>query len=380
MDRLGLLAFVAAGALLAYVYLIYPPLIVLLARIRPRPTPRADWLPRVSFIITAHNEEHHIAAKLDNTLGLDYPSENLEILVSSDGSTDATDAIVERYRDRGVLLVAAAERGGKTAATQRAVRRATGELLVFSDATGMYNRPALRRLAGAAAAPEVGCVSGRVDYEYGSSLIAHGFRLYQTVEKRIRRAESTCGTLTSVSGSIHAARRSLFPTADPHQNYDLLMPLAMAERGLRTIYEDGAVSLEVSRTRPRDEFRARVRAGIRAFSYVAELRRRRWVRTYPFFLWAVISHKLLRWFSPLWLLLLLGGHLLLAARGGGWLWALIPHAGIYLLAALAAALPGERGPRWLAAPAFVGTACAGFLVGLTLFLSGRRAATWESPR
>lgn len=380
IQEVGGITFAAGAAILAYTYLLYPLLVMALARLHPRPLRRSAWEPRISFIITAYNEERHIATKLENTLSLDYPRDRLEVLVSSDGSTDGTHAVVERYLDRGVRLITQPLRAGKTAATQRAVRVASGDLLVFSDATGIYNREALRRLAASATDPSVGCVSGRVEYEYGDSLMARGFRLYQRWEKAIRRAESACGTLTSVSGSIHAARRDLFPDAAPHQNYDLLLPLAMAQRGLRTVYENEAVSVETSRSRPRDEFRARVRAGIRAFSYLAELHRRGWVVRFPFFVWAVLSHKLFRWFSPLWLVALLFGHLLLAARGGSWLWTLWPHLGIYALAGLAVALPEGRSPRWLAAPAFLGTACAGFLVGLALFLSGRRAATWESPR
>jgi cellulose synthase/poly-beta-1,6-N-acetylglucosamine synthase-like glycosyltransferase len=377
---MALMALSAAGALLFYTYILYPLSVLVFERLRPRPVCRAEWEPRVSFIITAHNEERDIARKVDNTLALEYPRDRLEILVASDGSTDRTHSIVEGYAGRGVRLAATPRRVGKTAATQRAVGEAGGELLVFSDATGLYNPDALRHLCRAAADPEVGCVSGRVEYEYGDSLLSRGFRLYQRYEKALRRAESACGSLTSVSGSIHAVRRALFPSAQAHQNYDLLLPLALARRGLRAVYENEAVSMETARTRARDEFQARVRAAIRAFSYLGELRRFGWVLNYPFFVWAVVSHKILRWFTPLWLILLLCGHLFLAARGGVWLWSLVPHAGVYVLAGLGAALPPGRFTRWLAGPAFLGAACAGFLVGLVSFLRGTRAAAWESAR
>jgi cellulose synthase/poly-beta-1,6-N-acetylglucosamine synthase-like glycosyltransferase len=380
MSELGLALLLTACGFLLYAYALYPLCVLALARLRPRPVERRDWLPSISLIITAHNEEAHIASKLDNALSLDYPPGSLEVMVASDGSTDRTHAIVESYGGRGVRLCATPGRAGKTAATQNAVRGARGELLVFSDATGMYNREALRRLAAAAAAPGVGCVSGRVEYVYGDSALARGFRWYQRAEKALRRAESACGTLTSVSGSIHAVRRDLFPPADPHQNYDLIVPLAVAHRGLRSVYEDGAVSTETARVRARDEFRARVRASIQALSYLQELRRLGWARRSPFYLWAALSHKLLRWLTPIWLLLLLAGHLALAAGGALPPWTLAPHLGVYLLALMGAVLQPGRGGRWLAGPTLLGAVCAGFLVGIVAFASGRRAAAWETSR
>jgi hypothetical protein len=223
-------------------------------------------------------------------------------------------------------------------------------------------------------------VSGRVEYVYGDSALARGFRWYQRAEKALRRAESLSGTLTSVSGSIHALRRELFPHTEPHQNYDLIVPLAVAHQGLRSVYEDGAVSTETARSRPGDEFRARVRASIQALSYLQELRRLAWARRSPFYLWAAISHKMLRWLTPVWLLLLLAGHLALALRGAVWPWSLAPHFGVYLLALLGIVMRQGRASRWLAGPTILGAVCAGFLVGIVAFASGRRAAAWETSR
>lgn len=380
MEWLGFTLCAGGGVALATAYIFYPAGVYLAARMAGRSPAERDWSPSVTLIITAHNEERDIAAKLDNSLALDYPRELLQIIVSSDASLDATDEIVRRYQARGVRLVRTPQRGGKTLATQRAVREATGDVLVFSDATGMYGAQAVRRLVRALADPTVGCVSGRVEYRYAGTLLAHGFRIYQCFVKAMRRQESALGVLTSVSGSIHATRRDGFPNIDAHQNYDLLLPLEMAHRGLRNVYQSAAVSTEVSRARPREEFRARVRAGIRAFSYLAELRRRRWLAHRPLFLWAVASGKILRWFSPVWLLALLAGNALLAPRGGIWLWSLLPHAGFYALGAAAALLPSSRLTRWLAAPLFVTTVCAGFLVGLARFMRGGSAAAWESAR
>src|SRR5436309_9247709 len=144
---MALAIFWSMVGLLVYVYAGYPCLVFVLARLRPRPVRKGPQLPTVSFIIAAYNEEASIAAKLQNTLALDYPPEKLEIIVASDGSTDRTDAIVrEEFGDRVTLL--AAGRQGKTIAQNRAVAEvATGEIIVLSDATPAHPPPPLRPLA-----------------------------------------------------------------------------------------------------------------------------------------------------------------------------------------------------------------------------------------
>ena len=112
-------------------------------------------LPPVSLIIPAYNEEAVIVAKLENALALDYPRELLEIVVTSDASTDATHEIVAGYADRGVRLLVC-ERGGKVAAQDRAVRETSGEIVAFGDANVGWEADALRRLVRPFADPRVG--------------------------------------------------------------------------------------------------------------------------------------------------------------------------------------------------------------------------------
>ena len=126
--------FTLSLALIAYACLGYPVLVFLLSRLRERPVCRRDLTPRVSVIIAAHNEERDIANKIEDTLALDYPTAQLEIIIASDGSTDRTDDIVRGYADRGVILHCQ-ERLGKTMVQNSAVDVSSGEILVFTDAT-----------------------------------------------------------------------------------------------------------------------------------------------------------------------------------------------------------------------------------------------------
>src|SRR5690242_5255374 len=93
-----------SAAALFYTYAGYPLLIATIGFFRPRRIKRGSQQPSVTIIITAYNEERALAAKLENTLALDYPRDLVEIILMSDCSTDRTDEIARSFESRGVLL------------------------------------------------------------------------------------------------------------------------------------------------------------------------------------------------------------------------------------------------------------------------------------
>ncbi len=376
--RIGLVVSLLA---LGYTYLGYPLLVQLLARLRPRPVRRAAIEPTVSLIIAAYNEEKSLGAKLENTLELDYPRDRLEIVVASDGSTDRTHDIVRSYAARGVRLFVPERHLGKTGTANAVVPTTSGEVLVFSDATGRFNPGALRALVANFADPAVGAVTGRVAYHYDAGVAARGFAAYQRFVVPQRKAESRFGSETSVSGSIHAIRRASFRPAPPELSYDMVHPLHVAQAGQRTVYEDAAESLETARARAGEEFRTRVRLAVRAYSFLPYLLRGLPRCRDPLYVFQVLSHKVLRWLSPVLLAVAAAAALLLAPRGGAWL---LPAAALLLLS-LAAGLGWVASrlglsARALAAPLFFATINLAFLVGLAKYLGGARLAGWKTER
>jgi cellulose synthase/poly-beta-1,6-N-acetylglucosamine synthase-like glycosyltransferase len=370
---------------LAATYLLYPLFVLLLARraeaAAPAAVPPSEKLPFVSFVIAAYNEEDAITKKLQNTLELDYPADRLEVIVASDGSSDGTDALVESFPDERVRLVRNDARGGKTATTALAVEQAQGGLLVFSDATGLYNREALRELVAPFADSEVGAVSGRVIYEYDDSQTARGFRLYQSWVTAQRRAEPSLHTLTSVSGSIHALSREIFEPVPAHLSYDMVVPALVAMHDKRVVYAPGATSGEVSRRRAGEEFAARVRIAVRAYAFLGWLFRERARIHDRGYLAQLFFHKVLRWFSAQQLLLLLAAHVLLALATGGWAATLlVPHLGIYGVAALLARFEGSLRFPGRAVLLLFATVNAAYAVGFVRWLRGARLATWSPDR
>src|SRR5712664_1731406 len=153
-----------SSAALFYTYAGYPLLLALISTLRPKRVRRDKFEPTVTILITAYNEERALAAKLENTLALDYQRELLEIIVASDCSNDRTDEITRVFAERGVRLVRQPQRLGKTGAQNMAIAEARGEIILFSDATSLYEPDVLRVMMPSFADPTVGCVAGRLVY------------------------------------------------------------------------------------------------------------------------------------------------------------------------------------------------------------------------
>ena len=359
--------FTISAALIAYGYLIYPLLALLLARLFPRPVRKGEITPSATVLITALNEERVIGEKIENTLALDYPRDRVEILVISDGSTDRTAEISRRYAPRGVTLIEFAERRGKLKALLDAVPRARGELLVFSDASGMLRPDALRAMAANFADPAVGGVCG---YYRSPGLEREGRAgelLYWDYEFAIKRAQSRWATLMGATGAMYALRRELFVRPPPDTiNDDFVIPALMVSRGHRMVLEEGAV---VDDHDPRmGNFRSRVRVTAGNWQQLIYCRGLLSPRM-PRVCWQFLSHKAVRLVMPL-LLLALGASMLALAPGWG-------------LAALAAAalcaLPWKTGPgKKISSSArkfFSGNAAA--LYGTAVYFTRRGRPTWN---
>src|SRR3989338_5398251 len=148
-------AFWFSLSMLVYIYAGYPLLVWALARVFGREVRRADITPTVSLLIPAYNEEAHIAAKLENSLRLDYPDERLEIVVASDGSTDRTTALAKQFQSRGIRVIALRAHVGKSDLLSRTVPLLQGEVVVFSDASSELQPQALTSLVRPFADPRV---------------------------------------------------------------------------------------------------------------------------------------------------------------------------------------------------------------------------------
>lgn len=270
--------------------------------------------PHVTLIISAYNEEAVIGRKLENCLQLDYPRERLEILVASDGSTDRTDEIVTQYAERGIGLVRFG-RTGKTGMQNRMARRAQGEILVFSDANAFYRPDAISKLVRHFGDADVGGVCGQLVYGAASGEAGNSESVYWSYEKFIKQRESALSSLVGVNGSIYAIRRSDYVPIDDGLISDLVEPLAIVRSGKRVIYEPEAISEEEASGSYGVEFRRKVRILTRSILGLLSMRTLLNPLRYGIFSFQLLLHKLMRFATPLFLIVAALSLAALAALG-----------------------------------------------------------------
>src|SRR5438876_3667486 len=371
-----------SAAALFYTYAGYPLLLALVSTIRPRRVRRGDFEATVSVIITAYNEERDLAAKLENTLALDYPSELLEIIVASDCSSDRTDDIVKEFAPRGLRLYRQPQRLGKTAAQNMAVAEARGDIILFSDATSLYQPDVLRALLPSFADPKVGCIAGRLIYvDPGDTRVGRGARSYWSYETFLKKHESRACSLIGASGCLYAVRRTAYVPLYHEACSDFIIATKMVEQGLRAVYEPNAVCTELTNRRSDNELKMRVRIIAQTFT---DLWRHRLmlnpIRS-GFYAVQLLSHKVMRYLVPFFLLALLGASAILASDFLFYRILLACQLAGYACGAIAWLLDrlGKRS-RLLALPQYFLLANVASLIAIFKFLRGERYARWEPIR
>jgi len=296
-----------------YHYLIYPIATVYLAQIKnfsniSLTTSLIDEteLPTVTLIIAAYNEEKVIERKIANSLALEYPRGKLEIIIVSDGSTDLTPEIVKNYSAPALIGLHQPERQGKSAALNRAVEHASGEILVFSDANNDFNSRAILALTAPFHDPKIGGVNGvkRIYAETDRSA-ADGDGFYWIYESTLKQAESDLGSITGADGEIFAMRKSLYkPIEKTVINDDAAITFNIIKKGFRIIYEKDALSYESASIKLNEDFLVKQRMVAGGFQTVSK--EFRYLLSHPsLFSFQFFSHKILRWLIPHFLIIIL---------------------------------------------------------------------------
>jgi cellulose synthase/poly-beta-1,6-N-acetylglucosamine synthase-like glycosyltransferase len=313
-----------ALVLLAYTWIGYPALLLLLQRLFARPVARAPIHPQITLILAAHNEQQGIGEKLRDCLNLKYPPGRVEILVVSDHCTDATEEIVEQfasqYQNSGGLpfsiqgkevepglwirLIRTGTRAGKSGAQNLGAEQAKGEILFFTDTNTRIDPAALEQLVENFGDPRVGLVTATVHFQQPKGAVPEGQGMYWRYELLIRRAESDLGILAKASGQAIAVRRELFRPMQPCFGDDCILPLEVRVQGYRVVHEHRAIVTDTMPHTLEGEMKARIRMTARnwtgTLSQIAILNPLR----FPVTSWALVSHKVLRWLSPLFLVFL----------------------------------------------------------------------------
>lgn len=374
-----LLLVVCALCLLAvvYPYAIYPPI---LARLPERPLRPVAAVPgrttpqRLALAFCAYNEAAVLPAKIANLRRLREAEPTLEILAYSDGSSDATAALL-RAEDAWLRVFVSEERHGKSHGMNTLVQAAEGDIVIFTDANVMVDPAALAALRRSFADPTVGCVCGHLVYtnpEEGATAAVGSF--YWRLEERIKALESRSGSTMGADGSIFAVRRGLYRAVPPDIIDDMYVSLSILCDGYRVVRDAAVMAYERGATDSGDEFRRKVRIACQAFNCHRLLRPRlRRLSLLDRFKYA--SHKTLRWF---------GIYFLAVGALAAGLWLLLQGLGLLAAAGFLAAAVlyagGRAGvPRVLEKAVEILRAMAATGIGLMKSRRGERFQTWELP-
>jgi cellulose synthase/poly-beta-1,6-N-acetylglucosamine synthase-like glycosyltransferase len=348
--------FIAVIVIILYTYLGYP---VLLFCKKPfRLKKNESYYPPVTLLITAYNEQDFIVDKLRNSLALDYLKGELQILLIDDGSDDET---VARSKQVPGVDIISISHSGKTVAQNEGVKYAKGEIIVFSDANSMYNKDALKQLVSNFSDRRVGCVCGELRYFEERS----DESLYWKYEVLLKRLEGRLGRLLGANGSIYAVRKDLYvPLADEAIS-DFIEPILIYGKGYKVIYEPGAVAVEKTPIETFNRKRRIILRSLTSLKYITKflnpLKRNNVLLT-------LLSHKLLRWFTPI---LFMGLFILtIFLLGKGWVYQIM--LGLQLLFLMSALV--SRKVRY-----FINVNLAACLA-IWDWIRGKKVITWEVIR
>jgi cellulose synthase/poly-beta-1,6-N-acetylglucosamine synthase-like glycosyltransferase len=364
-----------------YAYVAYPAIIWAFARTRPRPkatAQRNDW-PTVTITVPVYNAVSKIRTTLERLLELDYPKERLQLLVLSDASNDGTDDVVREFADRGIELVRAHSRRGKTAAENAAVAVARGDIIVNVDATVVVPPGSLKMLVRVFDDPTIGVASGH-DVSVGATDVGTESG-YTSYEMWVRELETRVGTIVGASGCFYGIRRRIRVSPLPSGlSWDFASTLIARQQGYRSVSVSDAVCVVPQTAEIRLELRRKARTMARGLSTLFHFRALMNPFTYGRFALILISHKLLRWVPYL-----LGPVAVLAlallATQSAIAAVLFAALVLGLLAGGAVIIYGR--PIAFRPLAFAGFAVAVFSAGFLAWwdaLRGSRTVTWEPTR
>jgi poly-beta-1,6-N-acetyl-D-glucosamine synthase len=365
--------------LLLYAYLGYPLLIGAWALLRPRPAALGTTLPTVTIVVVAHNEAGRIEGRIENLGSLDYPKGSLEILIVSDGSTDGTAERARALETAGLRVIAFAARRGKPAVLNEIVPRSRGDIVVLADARQRFDPQAVRSLVALFADPGVGAVSGELILTEGGrgTAVGQGVSAYRRYESFVRLCESRVGSTVGATGAIYAIRRDLFsPLPEDTILDDVLIPMRIARRGYRVLFEPAARAFDRAPATAREEFgrKARTLAGnfqilFRERWLLNPLGNRLWLQT--------VSHKGLRLLGPALLLAVFATNLILIRRPGYRL-VLLAQVTFYAGALIGGLLRGRgRVVPLFSLPYTFCLVNGAALAGAFRFLASRQRVTWD---
>lgn len=355
-----------------YVYIGYLIILILIS-FAGNSAQREEITPSITLFIPVYNEDKIIEEKILNSIAMDYPKDKLEIIVASDGSTDETVNIVKKFLKDGVILFERNERKGKNYVINTCIPMCKGKVIVFTDANSFFKEDVIKKLVKNFSNEKVGCVIGNLRYVQESTSVGKGEGLYFRYESLLKRLESKFGTVVAATGAIYAIRKSLFTPLDLDVANDFAHPVHIAAMGYKVLFEPEAIAYEKATSFATEEFKRRARIvtrGITGFMrYRRPYRMLRGMRGFCF-----ISHKLLRWFIPFFLIAIFLSNLFLYTPF--FRFTLYSQVVFYSMA-LIGIFRKKKSSKFFSIPSYFCIINLAALIGIIKYFLGERQSIWE---
>jgi cellulose synthase/poly-beta-1,6-N-acetylglucosamine synthase-like glycosyltransferase len=367
-----------------YVYLGYPLMLVVLDKlIKGKAILIADITPPISLIVSCYNEVDVIEQKIKNCLLIDYPPHQLEFLFVSDGSDDGTDEVIKKYCNERIKLIRQEGRLGKTMGLNLALKHTTGELVVFSDANAMYEKNALKMLARNFNDESVGYVVGAAIYKDDiDSTAGASENAYWQYEIFIKKIESKLHSVVGGDGAIYAIRRSLYEPLDKEDISDFVNPLQIIAKGYRGVFDADAICYEQTAGDFDKEGKRKQRIVNRSFTGLMKNKTVLNPLKYGFYSIEIISHKLLRWLIPFFIMFAVLGIIILAQlQIVYYQWGVLLGILFFWSVLIGKLLKDcDACPSILIAPYYLYLVNINSMKGVLESLRGKVQITWSTPR
>ncbi len=362
------------------------PLALLISRRKQsaEPPPDSATRPTVTIITAARNAEALLPSKFENFRGLNYPPEQLTLIIAADAPTDKTCTLVREEADPRIKLVEQNEHLGKAAVLNRAVEQADSELLLFSDADAQLAPDAVQKLVRHFVDPEVGGVCGQRRTLHSGLCLRDAQQTYINLDSSLKKSESIHGYISANDGKIHMIRRERFKSIPSDSGDDIYTLLAVLAQGCRFLFDPEAVAeVHVPSRDARHEIQRRRRIVTRSMTSTFRMRRLLNPFRYGWISAGLLINKIGRRLIPFFLLLLMFGLIRMARTS--------PMAETFITVALGGVLAATlyglvarlSGSTRLVKPVrlifYVLVGFAGMALGMIDFLFGRRISVWE-PR
>jgi len=257
---------------------------------------QSDYLPNITLLITAYNEESCIREKIENSLSLNYPKDQIQYIIITDGSDDNTPQFVEEYAE--IQLMHQPERQGKIMAVERAMKEVHGEIVVFTDANTLLNKEAVKNIVRHFSDKKVGVVSGekRILNRSADEAAGAGEGFYWRYESKLKQWDNELYSVMGAAGELFAIRTKLFePIPKDSLIEDFYMSFKIIEKGYKIAYEPDAYALEEPSASVKEELKRKIRIAAGGIQSIVRLKELLNPFKYGVITFQYVSHRVLRW-------------------------------------------------------------------------------------